>query len=230
MKLKNIFIGLACCAALCLSTACTDLDETVYDALTDETIDTEDENVVGFMMGEALANFRYIYWTWNGYFDLQEECGDLYCTPKRIGVGWGDLYINMHKHNWTSSQEHPYNLWYNGYVCIGYCNKCLDVLPEEKAYERAQMRFLRAQVYYMLFDAFRNVPIETTQQVEAGYLPQQNTAEEVFNFVVSEMEAIKQDLGTDHVFGYANRFAADMTLAKLYLNYNAYFNASGNEY
>ena len=119
MKLKNIFIGLACCAALCLSTACTDLDETVYDALTDETIDTEDENVVGFMMGEALANFRYIYWTWNGYFDLQEECGDLYCTPKRIGVGWGDLYINMHKHNWTSSQEHPYNLWYNGYV--GQC-------------------------------------------------------------------------------------------------------------
>ena len=44
------------------------------------------------------------------------------------------------------------------------------------------------------------------------------------------MEAIKQDLGTDHVFGYANRFAADMTLAKLYLNYNAYFDASGNEY
>ena len=230
MKLKNIFIGLTCCAALSLTTSCTNLDETVYDALTDQSIDTEDENVVGFMMGEALANFRYIYWTWNGYFDLQEECGDLYCTPKRIGVGWGDLYINMHKHNWTSNQEHPYNLWYNGYVCIGYCNQCLDVLPEEKAYERAQMRFLRAQVYYMLFDAFRNVPIETTQQVEAGYLPQQNTAEEVFNFVVSEMEAIKQDLGTDHVFGYANRFAADMTLAKLYLNYNAYFDASGNEY
>ena len=63
MKLKNIFIGLTCCAALSLTTSCTNLDETVYDALTDQSIDTEDENVVGVTMGEALANFRYIYGT-----------------------------------------------------------------------------------------------------------------------------------------------------------------------
>lgn len=209
--------------------ACTDLSETVYDQLTDETIDVTDPEIVGYMMGEAYAQFRFLYWGWNGYFDVMEECSDTYMTPKRIGIGWGDLYINMHKHSWNTSQGHIDALWYYAYVGIGYANKCLDVLPE-MGNDQAQMRFLRALNYYILLDAFRNVPLETTQDNEPGYLPQQVTADVIFEFCVSELNAIKEDLGTDITHGYPNRYAASMVLAKLYLNYNAWFGTTGTEY
>ncbi len=227
-RLKNIFLGLAVSSLFTLG-ACTDLNETVYDKLTDETIDVNDPEIVGYMMGEAYAQFRFLYWGWNGYFDLNEECADTYMTPKRIGIGWGDLYINMHKHSWNSTQGHIDGLWYYAYVGIGYANKCLDVLPTT-GNDQAQMRFLRALNYYVLLDAFRNVPLETTQVHEPGYLPQQVQADTIFNFCVRELNAIKDDLGTKKTFGYPNRYAANMVLAKLYLNYNAYFGKNDPSY
>jgi len=229
MKLfKNIILGLAVSSILIVG-ACTNLDETIYDKLTDETIDVNDPEIVGYMMGEAYAQFRFLYWGWNGYFDLMEECSDTYMTPKRIGIGWGDLYVNMHKHSWNSTQGHIDGLWYYAYVGIGYTNKCLDVLPKT-GNNQAQMRFLRALNYSVLLDAFRNVPLETTQIHEAGYLPKQSTAEEIFNFCVTELNAIKSDLGTKKVFGYPNKYAANMVLAKLYLNYNTYFGKTDAQY
>lgn len=226
--IKNSILSLAV-TTLLLFAACTDLEETVYSGLTDETIDVNDPEILGYMMGEVYAQFRFLYWGWNGYFDVNEECTDTYMTPKRLGIGWGDLYIPMHKHAWNATQGHIDPLWYYAYVGIGYANKCLDVLPETGS-EQAQMRFMRALNYYVLLDAFRNVPLETTQELEAGYLPEQKSAQEIFNFCETELKAIKDELGTAKVFGYPNRFAADMILAKLYLNYNAYFRTNDDSY
>jgi starch-binding outer membrane protein, SusD/RagB family len=226
--LKYSILGLAVSSILTFS-ACTDVSENVYDVLTDKTIDVKDPAIVGYMMGEAYAQFRFLYWGWNGYFDLNEECADTYMTPKRVGIGWGDLYVNMHKHSWNSSLGHIDGLWYYAYVGIGYTNKCLDVLPKTGK-NQAQMRFLRALNYYVLLDAFRNVPLETTQDLPKGYLPKQVVADTIFNFCVRELNAIKDDLGTNKVFGYPNKYAANMVLAKLYLNYNTYFNKTDNAY
>lgn len=225
---KYLFLNLAASALIVLG-SCTNLDENVYDKLTDETIDVNDPEILGYMMGEVYAQFRYLYWGWNGYFDLMEECSDTYMTPKRVGIGWGDLYVNMHKHTWNSTQGHIDGLWNYAYVGIGYANKTLDVLPETGE-AQAQMRFMRAINYYVLLDAFRNVPLETTQKVEPGHLPKQISGKEVFDFCVAELEAIKDDLGTEKHHGYPNRYAANMVLAKLYLNYNAYFGTNENTY
>lgn len=229
MKLNKIlFIAIAISTLLTIN-SCTDLSETVYDRLTDETVDVTDPEVVGSMMGEVYAQFRFLYWGWNGYFDVMEECADTYMTPKRIGIGWGDLYIPMHKHSWNSNQGHIDALWHYAYVGIGYANKCLDVLPETGS-AQAEMRFMRALNYYVLLDAFRNVPLELTQENEPGYLPNQVTGEKIFAFCIEELDAIKDELGTEKKFGYPNRYTANMVLAKLYLNYNAYFNKSDNTY
>lgn len=224
--MKYIVAGLTAAFLLAFS-ACTDLEETVYDRLTDKTIDVSDPDATSSMMGEVYAQLRFLYWSWNGYFDLMEECSDTYMTPLRIGIGWGDLYIPMHKHSWNSSQGHIDGFWSYAFSGINYANKCLDILPETGS-EQAEMRFMRALNYYLLLDVFRNVPIETTQNLEAGYLPKQNTPQEVFDFCVAELNAIKDDLGTEKRHGYANRFAACMVLAKLYLNYSAYFKADDN--
>ena len=181
------------------------------------------------MMGQAYANLRFRYWGWNGYFDLMDECADLYMTPKRIGVGWGDLYVNMHKHTWNTSLGHIEGLWNFAYVGIGYTNKCLDILPEYGT-SQAEMRFVRAINYYILLDAFRNVPLETTQDVPEGHLPKQVDSKTIFEFCVSELNAIKDELGDKKVHGKPNRYAANMVLAKLYLNYNVYFKTDTNEF
>jgi len=226
--MKSIKKIIICLSAIALPmVSCTNLDETIYDQLAAETVDVTDESTVQSMMGEAYAQFRYLYWGWNGYFDLNEECADTYMTPKRIGIGWGDLYINMHKHSWNYSQGHLEGVWNYAYSGIGYANKCLDVLPDS-GNNQAQMRFLRAINYYILLDAFRNVPLETTQNVEAGYLPKQTSYDTIFNFCVSELNAIKKDLGETSAYGIPNKYAACMTLAKLYLNANVYFGTNDN--
>ena len=77
-------------------------------------------------------------------------------------------------------------------------------MPESNVENRAQLRFFRAMTYYLLLDLFRNVPILTTMNTEAGYLPEQSDAQQVFEYCVSELEAIKDDIGTTKSFGYGN--------------------------
>ena len=228
MNCKRIFTRLFLCYSVLLA-SCTDLTENIYDTLTDQTVDVTDENEVSSMMGQAYAQLRYLYWGYNGYFDIMEECTETYMTPKRIGVGWGGAHIPMHKHEWNSSFDFIGSLWSYGYKGISYANKCLDVLPKT-GNPQAQMRFLRALNYYILLDAFRNIPLETTQNVEEGYLPTQTSPDIIFQFCVDELNAIKDDLGKEKHHGYPNRYAACMVLAKLYLNYNAYFGTNDNDY
>lgn len=228
MKVYSKYIlGLAACSLLAMS-SCTDLNENVYDSLTDANMDFTNSDVQTAVKGEAIAQFRYIYWTWDGYHDLQEECADLYMTPLRLPEGWGAQYILLHKHTWTNETSHLGSVWNAAYTAMGYMNQAIDVLPEGK--DRDQVRFLRATTYWMLMDSYRNVPLDTTQVHEDGYLPVQMTAKEVFDYCEKELLAIKESLGTEHTFGYPNKYAAEMTLAKMYLNYNTYFDGSDNTY
>ena len=226
---KNIIIGFAT-GILMMFSSCTDLSETVYGQLADSTIDMNDPDDVGDFMGKAYAQLRAMYWGWPGYYDLQDECCDLYVTPNRIGIGWGNFYILLHKHLWNNATLNHLNIVWNGcYIGIGYANKCLDVMPEG-GYNYASMRFIRAFNYYILLDTWRNIPLETTQELEPGYLPKQASGEDIFDFCVQELLAIKNDLGTNKIHGYPNRYAACMTLAKLYLNANVYSNTNDNSW
>lgn len=204
------------------ATSCTDLDETLYSDLNETNIDLSNEADMQALMGQAIAQYRYFQLSWFGSWELNEQCTDQYCVPYRIGIGWGDLYVNLHKHNWNYNVGHAENIWLYAYKCIGYCNNCLDHLPESRTEDRAQMRFFRAMTYYQLLDYFRNIPLLTTMDTPAGYLPEQSNAQQVFEFVVSELEAIKEDLGTTKYYAWGNKYVACMALAKLYLNKNVY--------
>lgn len=210
-------------------TACTDLTENLYNTLNDTNIDFNSEKDVASLMGQAIAQYRYMHCSWFGSWELNEQCTDQYMVPFRIGIGWGDSYVNLHKHDWNYNLGHAENIWNFAFASIGYCNKVLDVMPEKNAADRAQMRFFRAMTYYQLLDYFRNVPIETTLNVPDGYLPVQNTAQEVYDFCVKEFAEIKEDIGTDKYFGYGNRWSVCMALAKLYLNKNVYLGTNGTD-
>jgi starch-binding outer membrane protein, SusD/RagB family len=223
MKLTEKISTIAIAGLLILSSSCTNLDEKVYSDLTDDNIKYTDEEISS-MAGSIYTNLRFTYWSWNGYFDQCEESADLIMTPYRVGVGWGAQYILMHQHTYNSTVDHFYETWYYPYVGIGYCNKLLD-LPaiqanKEKAYE---FRAMRALYYYVLFDCYRNVPLITTSKLPDGFLPTQEDPKVVYDFIVSELDSAKLYLPKTSGYGRMNYYVACMTLAKVYLNHNAWF-------
>jgi starch-binding outer membrane protein, SusD/RagB family len=223
MKLRYI-LSIISAAGILMLQSCTNLDETLYHSLSEDNISYTDEEIES-MSGPVYTNLRYTYWAWEGLFDQCEESSDLIMTPLRPGVGWGAQYILMHKHTYNASIGHFYQTWYYPYVGIGYCNKLLDMSAiQAKKDKTAELRAMRALYYYILFDIFRNVPLITTSDIPAGFLPVQEKPSVIFDFIVSELEAAKADLPKTSGYGRMNYYVACMTLAKVYLNHNAWFN------
>ena len=227
-KILTIFIAFT----LLLCNSCTDLDETIYTDLSDKNLDFTDEATIASLVGSVYSRLRFVYWDWNGYFDIQEESSDCIMTPLRIGIGWGDLYIAMHQHTYHSTIDHFWITWNHCYNGIGYANACLDIeTVQEDVKLSAKIRAMRALFYYIVFDCFRNVPLVTTFNLPEGYLPEQADPQTTYDFIINELKAIKNDLGTEKVYGQPNKYMAHMLLAKMYLNHNAWFDDhSSNEY
>ena len=167
--IKYLIISIAISGLVSLS-SCTNLDENVYDKLTDESIDVNDPAIVGYMMGEVYAQFRFLYWGWNGYFDLMEECSDNY-DAKADRHRMGRPVHQNDKHSWNSSQG-ILNLFGTMPMSasVYWPIKTLDVL--QKQCTQAQMRFMRALNYYVLLDAFRIYRSKQTRNVRQAFAQQ----------------------------------------------------------
>ena len=212
--------------------SCTNLDETLYDQLNETNIDLSNETDLSLLLGAANAQYRYLVEDWFGMFHLLEESADQYMVPSRVGVGWGDAYIGLHKHRWAIDAGQIQNPWDLAYRGIGYANKVIDAIdPDNEATKSslAHARFFRAMFYYHLFDMFRNIPLQTTQEVEPGYLPQQVSPQEIYDLLVQEFTFCKENFGDEFSYGFGNKYAASMALAKIYLNKNVYLGTNDND-
>ena len=208
---------------------CTNLDETVYsEVIAEETVLTAAD--IASIMAPSYAAFRDIYWGWDGQFDINEESSDLIVTPFRNGIGWGDYYITMHLHTWGPTLSHAEAGWTYGYQSIFKINKAIYQIENLEGVENKEvyineLRALRAIYYYILYDNFRNIPVETNYINPPGYLPKQKTNQEVFDFIKTEltesMPTLREE-NNDATYGKVTKWAAKMTLAKLYLNAGVY--------
>ncbi len=229
MKLKNIISIAVMSGSLMFFESCTNLEENIYDTLDEKIIKYTDEEIES-MSGPVYTNLRFTYWAWEGLFDQCEESCDLLMTPLRIGVGWGEQYILLHQHTFNSYIPHFWQTWFYPFVGIGYCNKLLGLEGIQANKEKAaEFRAIRALFYYILLDMFRNVPLITTSELPAGFLPEQEDPSVVFNFIVSELDSAKTHLAKTAGYGHMNYYAACMTLAKVYLNHNAWFYGDAEE-
>ena len=100
--------------------SCTDLSETIYSEIASEQYEFSESDNQG-QFATVYSSLRDFYWAWYGYADL-DICTDLWCIPLRLGVGWGDLYISFHKHEFHAGLGHLSGLWTNGYAGITACN------------------------------------------------------------------------------------------------------------
>lgn len=204
--------------------SCTDLNETIYSTIATEQYTFSAKDAAS-LFSPVYSSLRDVYWGWNGYCDIQDESSDLWCTPYRVGIGWGDLYVAMHKHQFNSEIGHIWTIWNGAYSGINACNKLLandGVKSSQTAV--SQLRGYRALYYYVLFDVFRNIPLDTTFNHPAGWLPEQSKPQETWDFITSELTSIKGKCGPDNGMGQINDYTTNMLLAKMYLNHNAWFN------
>ena len=226
MKLmKKAIIALLCGAAvLSGSVSCTNLDEEVYSNLSPVNLaGTDDET--SDMLGNLYVQLRFMYWAWEGYFDINEESSDLIMTPYRTYGGWGAQYINLHQNDPYAGIPHLWQEWdycYNGIMKANQLLETQSIIDNKEAY--AEVRAIRALYYFVLFDLWRNIPLETDYEVtlEPGYLPQQVAPEHVWDFLAKEVEECIPDMPTAKKYGRMNKYAACMLAAKTFLMHDSW--------
>jgi hypothetical protein len=233
--MKKLILKYTIAAALGLGliiSACTNLDEKVYDKIVSEEF-TPTANDAFAIMGPAYTQLRDWMFAWVGNFDSQEECSDIIVTPARPN-GWvdGGIYRAMHEHIWNSEQYHCSNIWSRCYTGINFVNRSLyqiesGSLPVEGNKDAiiAEIKTLRAFYYYILCDNFGNVPVVTRFDLPEDSLPDQKTRQQVYDFIISEVTGNIDNLSEEKstlYYGRFNKWAAHMLLAKMYLNAGVY--------
>ena len=218
--------------------SCTELYDTSYnEILVDSYEPTVDD--VPALVGSAYSSWRSLLLWWNGYWRVNEVGADEIVIPGRPN-GWvdGGIYRRIHEHTWTTDDDNVYQTWDRTYSGISTCNRLLYQIEsgfvpidDEEVYNAtiAELRALRASYYYVLCDLYGNVPIVTDFDVPEGYLPEQNTRKEVFDFIVSELKESIPNLNRERssaTYGRFNKWAGHTLLAKMYLNAEVYTGTS----
>ena len=129
-------------------------------------------------------------------------------------------------HNtYGATNDFSMGLYYRCYFTITLCNFYLDEVAddgtEETKHRRAEVRFIRALNYYYMMDMYGNAAfIEHVSSEKAVYY----TRSEFFNYVESELKTCEADLADagKNTYGRVDKVAAEMLLARLYLNAEVY--------
>ncbi len=230
--INNIII--AGCLALVLG-SCTNLDEELFGVVTPETFfRNEEEAFTGLVPVYASIRFAGHYERFRGMSDLSS---DAIVVPGRPGWGWedGGKWIEVAEHNWTPNTAGPSAVYADAFTAIARANSFLenlsnsDAVFDKKDQLLAETRFMRAFCYYILLDFFGNVPIVEAPLRSGDELPGNENATnrpKVAKFVVDEINAIMDDLPAEQTgenFGRITKGAAQMLLARMYLNSSIYF-------
>lgn len=217
---------------LTISTACTKLKDQPYTTIVSSQLNPTNE-VVSALLGAAYSNWRFVLLDWDGLWRAQELSADQEVIPGRPN-GWvdGGVYRRIHEHAWTADEGIVVNTWSRTYAGITNCNRLIyqiesGIVPltSNKEATIAELKVLRASYYYILCDIYGNVPLVTKFDLPAGFLPEQSTRKQVYDFIVKELTdnvpllSEKNDVST---YGKFNKWAGYTLLAKMYLNAEVY--------
>ncbi len=153
-------------------------------------------------------------------------------------IAWGDQALSeLNTQGWSSSNGFLNAMYYRIYFQVAMANVLLretstskldqrgvgGALRTEIAGYRAEARFLRALSYYHAMDLFGAVPL-VDENTTVSEPPAQATRAQVYQFVVDELTAIRNQLpaiGTAE-YGRVDQGGVAMLLAKVYMNAGVY--------
>jgi len=226
MKHLNLYFSLL--ILLIAGYSCTELDLPIYSTLVAEDYYANfSEKDIPAAIGTVYGDLRNLYaggsahkngcWLWTN-----EEVGDLWITPKRGGA-WYDagIYSRLNKHTWNTDEQHFLQNWRRAYSSINNCNRLIYEFRNQTMADTtmlmAELKVARAFWYYVLVDMFGDVPVVTKYDVPEGFLPETKPREEVFRFIVQQLEDNIPHLEEDG-YGRWNKYSASHLLARTYLN------------
>ncbi|MEP7144347.1 MAG: RagB/SusD family nutrient uptake outer membrane protein [Ferruginibacter sp.] len=213
--------------------SCTKLADKDYTEIVSDQFTPGASDLVS-LVGPAYGAWRNVlgYDGSSGLFRTEEVTADEVVIPARPN-GWVDdgSYRRLHEHKWSNTDGTAQN-WSTAYSGITNCNRLIFQIesgklpvPTGKDNVLAEIRALRASYYYVLCDLYGNVPIVTKFDVEPGFLAEQNTRQQVYDFIVKELTdamPLLSDDATQLYYGRFNKWAAYSVLAKMYLNAEVY--------
>jgi hypothetical protein len=233
MKLNKYFIAIAMAGAGLVSmSACTKLKDKAYTTIISGQFNPTDDDLAS-LLGAAYSNWRFVLLDWDGLWRAQELSADQEVIPARPN-GWvdGGVYKRIHEHKWTADEGIVVNTWNRTYAGITNCNRIIyqiesGLIPvaNNKESTLAELKVLRASYYYILCDIYGNVPLVTKFDLPEGFLPEQSTRQQVFDFIVKELTDNVELLDTKNdisTYGKFNKWAGYTLLAKMYLNAGVY--------
>lgn len=240
MKINIIYTCLIGAAALLGISSCTDLKDTNYTNVVADGFQPTDEDVAS-LLSSAYVSWRKTMLLWNGVARAEMLSTDQDVIPARPN-GWvdGGVYKRMHQHKWTSEDDIPLQSWVRTYDGINACNRVLYQiesgqiqLGDRETSIISELKVLRASYYYLLDDLFGNVPIITKFDVPAGYLPEQSTRKEVYEFIIQELTEnipnLSEEVNSEY-YGRFNKWAGYTLLAKMYLNSEIFSDGTHKDY
>jgi hypothetical protein len=156
-------------------------------------------------------------------------------------IAWNDASLSeMNGMTWTPANQFMTAMYYRIFLQVTWANEFLrqttdavlasrgvtSTLKAQIQQYRAEARFLRALSYWHAIDLFGNVPLVTENDPVGATPPKQATRADLYNYVVSELT---DPTLTDNLpptgastYGRATKPAAEMLLAKLYMNAGVY--------
>lgn len=212
--------------------SCTKLEDKSYDVIIAEQFNASPDDV-GSLIASAYIPWRNLFNKWQSYFWAQEICTDELIIPKRPW-GWVDDggYRRFHYQQWTAEDAIISNCWQRAFSGITTTNRVIYQIEKDLVYTGdfkvsalAELKVLRASYYWVLCDMYGNVPIVTDFDVPEGYLPTQNTRQEVYDFIIKEITENINNLSEKNdqtTYGRMNKWVAHSLLAKVYLNAGVY--------
>jgi len=205
-----------------LSTGCTEwLEEKVYTQLPVASYG-KTEAEVNSLIAPIYTGLRTV----NNPITIEANSSDMAITPTRKGGDWwdGGVFKELRLGTWTPKTSHIVSFYNAVMQRISQCNQILYLINNaegitDKLPYQCQVRAARAFWYYILCDYFGNVPIVTDFTDLSK--PATKSRAEVYNFVISELNDIKDVIRSDvspSSYGKFTKGAVYTILAKMYLN------------
>lgn len=251
----SMWKGFTVAGALCLAVgSCTDLTELPQSSTTEANVFTDPSSYVSAIAkvyaGLALSgqqgpagqpDIAGIDEGFSQYLRLYWELEEL--PTEEAVIAWGDIGLpEMNTQLWNAQSNMVVAMYYRIFLQVALANEFLRQTTDDQLTARgnvsaalrdqihtyrAEARFLRALSYWHGVDLFGAIPLVTENDPVGSTPPKQSTRPDLYNYVVSELNAIRTLLPAPgaSTYGRATGPAADMLLANLYLNAGVYTGA-----
>lgn len=234
--MKKIIILSILLSALMITSCVKDLDVKPKDPNSILADNLNDDPIyLKQVLGKIYASFIISGQGANGGDDIAASDGNFFTTTRALWnlqeittdeamCAWGDVGISdLNTQTWSPQNPFLTALYQRLSLSITYANNFIAITkgntdPKVVRYH-AEARFLRALAYTWLMDLFGNPPFTTENDGVGKYNPKQISRADLFDYVVSELKDIEEDLPPAGSYStQADQGACWMLLARVYLN------------